>query len=66
MICTFVFYMDGLATVVQNLIKRGIDVDYFDSKNLTPLHISAKKGHFEVAKTLLQNGAKVDCVGLNK
>ena len=33
---------------------------FYEQYNQTPLHLAAWRGHFDVATTLIQNGAEID------
>jgi ankyrin repeat protein len=47
------------ASKVQDLIKRGADVNSKNNYGLTPLHFSSIENHIELAKLLLERGADV-------
>jgi hypothetical protein len=51
----------GLTTSVRRLLSiRNITVNVKDVNGETPLHWAAWKGHIEIARLLLQNGAEVN------
>jgi len=45
---------------IQDLIKRGADVEAKNNKGLTPLHFASRDNHIEIAKLLLERGADVE------
>jgi cytohesin len=47
----------GDNTMVEDLIKKGLDVNALDSHNTTPLFFAAKNGHTETVRILLAIGA---------
>jgi ankyrin repeat protein len=49
-------------SILENLIKRGADINLQDKIGCTALHASAKNGFIEIAKILLSFGAKVDLI----
>ena len=50
----------GHKKLVQFLLNRGADPNAVDYGDITPLHIAAEVGHFEITKILLKHGAKVN------
>ncbi len=50
----------GDPTVTQMLIEKGLDVNSKTDSGLTPLLISAQKGHTEMAAILIANGADIN------
>ena len=48
---------------VERLLVEGANVNYKDDAGRSPLHAAAYHGCYEIAKTLIQNGAKVDGQG---
>ena len=44
--------------IVQLLLERGVDVNARDRHQNTPLHFSSSLGRFEIARMLLDHGAK--------
>ncbi|KAM0514508.1 hypothetical protein ACHAPE_006803 [Trichoderma viride] len=52
----------GLASITQNLIKRGAFIDAQDRDGFTPLHLACREGHDKVVEALLDAGAAIDCV----
>ena len=42
------------------MLNRGADPNAVDYGDITPLHIAAEVGHFEITKILLKHGAKVN------
>jgi hypothetical protein len=54
--------INGLTTSVKRLLSiRNINVNVKDDEyGMTPLHYAAFKGHIEIARLLLQNGAEVN------
>jgi ankyrin repeat protein len=54
---------DGRKAIVELLIARGADVNATDSLRRTPLQLAAENTRVEVARVLLDHGAKVDRVG---
>ncbi|MDB9312149.1 ankyrin repeat domain-containing protein [Spirulina sp. CS-785/01] len=51
---------DGDAVTVQEYLERGVQVNTRDMDHSTPLHWSVSNGHPDVAKLLLDQGAKID------
>ena len=51
---------DGNMKQVQDFITRGIDVNVKDKFKRTALYYAAARGHVEVTKVLIQNGADVN------
>jgi len=45
---------------VQDLIKRGADVDAKDNDGDTPLHLATERNFIEIAKLLIERGADVN------
>lgn len=56
---TLAAYND-IAPAVESLLKAGANPNFMTDNGLTPLILSARKGHTEPAKLLLEHGAKVD------
>jgi|TARA_B110000483_G_scaffold58698_2_gene73277 ankyrin repeat protein len=52
-------YYSGSATLLENLITQGADVNARDKGACTPLHLAAKNGHVEALQILLENGANM-------
>ena len=52
-------YYSGSATLLENLITQGADVNARDKGAWTPLHLAAKNGHVEALQILLENGANM-------
>lgn len=52
-------YYSGSATLLENLIMQGADVNARDKGAWTPLHLAAKNGHVEALQILLENGANM-------
>ncbi len=50
----------GDSVAVQNVLKRGTDVNQQSNKGKTALMFAASEGHADVARTLIEHGAKVD------
>ena len=46
--------------MIEEMIKKGLDVNEKDREELTPLILASIYGHIEVAKCLIQNGADID------
>lgn len=49
----------GDLEVVRPLVLAGVDINYPNSKGVTPLHVVAQEGHVSLAQLLLQNGANL-------
>ena len=50
--------------LVKKLLAKGeFDLEDKTAMKMTPLHIAAFMGHFEIAKLLLENGANVNAIG---
>ena len=49
----------GDVETIKPLVLAGIDINYPNSKGITPLHVVAQEGHVAVAQILLQNGANL-------
>ena len=47
-----------MVTVVEILIKHGADVNAQTHSLETPLHLAARRAHFDVVKMLLKHGAQ--------
>jgi hypothetical protein len=58
--------MYGDLAAVKSLLDSGADPnsteDIADIKGVTPLHIAAEMGHLEIARLLIQRGAKLDAL----
>jgi truncated hemoglobin YjbI len=53
--------VEGGGKVVRALVRAGADVNAHDrAKRSTPLHMSARRGHLEVAEALLDCGASIE------
>nr|GEV76581.1 putative ankyrin repeat protein RF_0381 [Tanacetum cinerariifolium] len=50
----------GLADVVKNLIKKGIDIEAMDEKGYTALHCGVESRSIEVVELLVKKGADVE------
>ncbi|KAN0127891.1 Ankyrin repeat-containing domain protein, partial [Lactarius tabidus] len=52
-------------SVVRLLLERGEDVNVQDKQQRTPLHLASYNGKLEIARLLLDRGAKLDaaCIG---
>lgn len=52
--------------VVNLLIENGTDVNKATTtEGTTPLHFAASRGHWNIARKLLEHGAKVDAAEFN-
>ena len=50
--------------LVKKLLAKGeFDLEDKTAMKMTPLHIAAFMGHFEIATLLLENGANVNAIG---
>jgi ankyrin repeat protein len=47
----------GNISVIQDLLKKGIDVDYKDSHQRSALILAAQRGHLNIVQLLIENGA---------
>ena len=45
---------------MDNLLENGAEVDSIDSKNMTPLHYAAMRGHLGIIHSLIQYQATID------
>ncbi|KAL8128660.1 hypothetical protein V2J09_017815 [Rumex salicifolius] len=45
---------------IREILASGIDVNYRDADNRTPLHVAACQGYKEVVELLIENGAEVE------
>lgn len=48
---------NGSDNIVNLLIAKGADVNVPDEDNISPLYIASSKGHINLVRTLLNNGA---------
>ena len=51
--------------VAQHLIDAGAKIDQHNAHKLTPLHLTAQNGHFDLTGLLLQAGADPNYPDLN-
>ena len=51
---------DNLVETVQLLLKEGANLEDLDSEGLTPLHVAVKYKSLDVARLLVNGGARVD------
>lgn len=51
--------LKGLPSLISMFIDRGDYIDATDSKGMSPLLLSASKGHFDACKFLLDKGADI-------
>src|SRR5262245_18340837 len=51
---------EGDAARVRELIAKGISPNFADERRFTPLHVAAEIGNAEIAKLLLDAGAKLE------
>ncbi|EUD67462.1 hypothetical protein C922_02168 [Plasmodium inui San Antonio 1] len=42
------------------ILKKGSNINHKDANGISPLHISVKYGHLNIAKFLIENDANVD------
>lgn len=52
--------------LVKALIEKGLDVNAFASKEITPLHFACSEGHLDHIKELMKAGANVSWPDLTK
>ncbi|TGJ70085.1 hypothetical protein EYR41_006077 [Orbilia oligospora] len=52
------------SAMAQLLIRSGADISANKFERITPLHVCARHGNFDVAETLIKNGAPVDAGSL--
>lgn len=52
--------MAGDTERTETLIRGGVDIEYTDQDNLTPLHYASFLGHLETTRRLLELGANVN------
>ena len=50
---------NGYDSVITKLLAKEVQIDAIDDLGFSPLHLASSKGHVEVARTLVQNGAIV-------
>jgi ankyrin repeat protein len=56
---------NGDVEAIQNILnEKEMDVDVADENGLTALHLASSRGHLQVAKLLLENGAKINQKGM--
>ena len=55
----------GQIDAIHLLVNRDADVDVVDNLGMTALHAACSDGHFEIAKFLLEHGAKVNALNSN-
>ncbi|MEN8220382.1 MAG: ankyrin repeat domain-containing protein [Pseudomonadota bacterium] len=51
---------NGDYQTVKKLLEKGVNVNVKNSNGMTPLHYASYKGHFDIARLLLQNSADVN------
>lgn len=47
--------------MVNLLIEKGATINAYDKKDRRAVHWAAHMGHVEVVKTLVENGAELNC-----
>ena len=57
----FVAALKGCSQVVEILLEKGANINFFSKKGTTPLCVAAQNGHEQVVQLLLEKGrANVD------
>ena len=56
---------DGIKHLVEQLIKKGADINAKDFDRETPLYCAAHEGHQDIVELLLTNDAEVDLKAVN-
>jgi len=56
----------GYKSIVDAMLKSGIDVNIRNTDGMTPLMIAAEKGHTDVVESLLNKGADVNARSKNR
>jgi hypothetical protein len=56
----------GYKSIVDAMLKRGIDVNIRDTDGMTPLMIAAEAGHTDVVESLINKGADVNARSKNR
>ena len=51
---------EGFEDIVEELIKRKVQLDYRCDKVLTPLHLAIQNNHFKIVKTFVKYGVYVN------
>ncbi|MCL4121040.1 UNVERIFIED_CONTAM: hypothetical protein GTU68_004294, partial [Idotea baltica] len=49
-------------TMVESLLRKGVNPQEKNDDFLTPLHLAADKGHHDIMEPLLKHGAKVNAL----
>lgn len=57
-LCEAVIHNDSVA--FQRLLTEGADVNELDYNNISALFYACQNGHYEMAKSLIQNGANLE------
>ncbi len=52
---------ENSCALLRQLIELGIDVNYKDKNNLTPLMLASNSNNLEAMQVLIENGAYIDC-----
>lgn len=48
--------------IVEALLRKGAPLQEKNKEFLTPLHVSADKGHYDIMELLLKHGSKVNAL----
>ncbi|GAB66042.1 hypothetical protein PCYB_082030 [Plasmodium cynomolgi strain B] len=51
---------NGSLKMARIILKKGSNINHKDANGISPLHISVKYGHLNIAKFLIENNANVD------
>lgn len=54
-----------MLSIVEEVIKSGVDINFGDHNGNTPLHIAVATNNLEVAKLLLEKGANLEIKNKN-
>jgi ankyrin repeat domain-containing protein 50 len=60
------FAMESTTLVVQLLLKLGAEVNTADNKGWTPLHLATFHSHSDIARILVDNGAHVEVMTVDR
>jgi len=54
------FEEEEIYELVKYFIDHSVSITSYDTNNVTPLHLAAKKQYYSVIKLLIENGAKIN------
>jgi len=56
----YIACQNGHNSVVEMLLKKGVNIEVAIVDGSTPLHIACKNGHHEVVQILLENKSNIE------